>query len=223
MGNSEETLDTALYPSNAYSKREEKSKEIETKKPKVDKVVTGEVKRKKRSLGDKFKETFLVSDSKSVGEFVFIDVIVPTIKELLADIINKGSNMLIFGDTRTTNRYRPGSSSRGAPQINYGSYSNQKIEPDRRKRNIDPRIRSTHQFDNLVFGSAWEAEDVRDKLIELIEAYGQATVADFYDAAGITSEYTDNKYGWEELGGAKIRRTAEGYVILLPKAGYLGE
>lgn len=222
MGNSDKTIEKALYPSNSHTKREEKSKETETKKPKVEKVVTGEVKRKKRSLGDKFKETFLVSDSKSVGEFVFIDVIVPTVKELIIDIINKGSNMLVFGDTRTVNRYRTGSNARGAPRINYGSYSNQRIEPERRK-SIDPRIRSTHQFDNLVFGSAWEAEDVRDKLIELIESYGQATVADFYDAAGITSEYTDNKYGWEELGGAKIRRTAEGYVILLPKAGYLGE
>lgn len=215
-------IDKSLYPSNSQRVTTQKPIKEEEIKPKVEKVVTGDVKRKKKTIGDKFKDTFLVSDSKTVGGFVFTDVIVPTVKELIIDIINKGSNMLVFGDTRTVSRDRGSYSGRNT-RFDYGGLSTAKVQDSNRRRQIDGRIRATHQFDNLVFDTAWEAEDVRDKLVELIETYGQATVADFYDAAGITSEYTDNKYGWEELGSAKIRKASDGYVILLPRAVFLGE
>lgn len=219
----EETTDPfnrALYPSNSYkSKDKQPSKEV-TEKVKVEKIVTGPVIKKKKTLGDKFKETFMVSDSKEVSRYVFLDVIVPTIKELFIDIINKGSNMLIFGDTRSASKNLPFSGGR-TTRVNYGNYSSSSLLDNRRQ--IDYRMRATHNFDNLIFRTKWEAEEVRDKLVELIYAYGQATVADLYDAAGITSEYTDRKYGWEELGSAKIRRVVDGYVIILPKAVLLGD
>lgn len=213
------SMDRALYPSN--SNRIKKKQEIkeEMQKVKVEKIVTGPVVKKKKSLTDKFKETFMVSDSKEVGKYVFLDVIVPTIKELFIDIINKGSNMMIFGDTRSASKNLPFTGGKPS-RINYGSYSSSLFD---NRRQIDYRTRATHNFDNLVFRTKWEAEEVRDKMVELTYSYGQATVADLYDAAGITSEYTDRKYGWEELGSAKIRRVPDGYVILLPKALLLGD
>jgi hypothetical protein len=52
----------------------------------------------------------------------------------------------------------------------------------------------------------------------LIDTYGIVSVADFYDLVGITGNYTDNKYGWNNIHSASIVRVREGYMIKLPRA-----
>ena len=42
-------------------------------------------------------------------------------------------------------------------------------------------------------------------------------MADLYDLVGMTSNYTDNKYGWYDLRTAYIQGVSGGYVIRLPK------
>lgn len=218
MSDDNKIITPSMYPSNS-NKNKKKCEEDKTKiEPRVEKLTTGKVVVKKKTVGDKFKDTFVATDSKEVTKYVFRDVIVPTVKELLVDIINKGTNMLIFGDTRTTPRRSRIASNRARPsRINYGSYSSYDNGPRERRREIDYKTRATHDFDTLEYSTKWEAENVRDKLVELTYQYGQATVADLYDASGITSEYTDRSYGWTELGSAKIRRSENGYIILLPR------
>lgn len=217
MSDDKKIITPSIYPSNS-NKNKKKCEEGENKiEPRVEKLTTGKVVVKKKTVGDKFKDTFVATESKEVTKYVFRDVIVPTVKELLVDIINKGTNMLIFGDTRTTPRQSSISSNRARPsRINYGNYSSYD-SPKNRRREIDYKTRATHDFDTLEYSTKWEAENVRDKLVELTYLYGQATVADLYDASGITSEYTDRDYGWAELGSAKIRRSQGGYIILLPR------
>ena len=56
------------------------------------------------------------------------------------------------------------------------------------------------------------------RMDELISSYRVVSVADFYDLAGITPEYTDNKYGWTDIRSANIVRVRDGYMIKLPRA-----
>ena len=42
-------------------------------------------------------------------------------------------------------------------------------------------------------------------------------MADFYELAGIESEWTDEKYGWGELSEARVERVRNGYIVALPK------
>ena len=73
-------------------------------------------------------------------------------------------------------------------------------------------------FDDVYFDSRGEAELVRDGMLEALDVYKQVTVADFYDLAGVTTEFTDNKFGWVDLRGIEVRRSPRyGYYIVLPK------
>ena len=62
-----------------------------------------------------------------------------------------------------------------------------------------------------------DAEDVLDRLRDLINQFDVATVADFKELLGITGDFTDNTWGWDDLRSAGIRAVRGGYVIDLPR------
>lgn len=56
-----------------------------------------------------------------------------------------------------------------------------------------------------------------EHMIDALATYNCVSVADLYDLVGMTSNYTDNKYGWYDLRTAYIQGVSGGYVIRLPK------
>ena len=56
-----------------------------------------------------------------------------------------------------------------------------------------------------------------NQMIDALATYNCVSVADLYDLVGMTSNYTDNKYGWYDLRTAYIQGVSGGYVIRLPK------
>jgi hypothetical protein len=58
---------------------------------------------------------------------------------------------------------------------------------------------------------------VLSSLVELIDTYDVATVADFYSSVGLEGEWSDNKFGWDNLSSAEVKRIREGYILVLPK------
>lgn len=101
------------YRSNSHKAKAE-AKEAAEKK--VDKVVTGNVKRKKKSEVSKFKDVFISEDVSNVKSYIFLDVLVPAIKKAVSDIVKDGVDMMLYGDKRSGSR---GSSS----YVSYRSYS----------------------------------------------------------------------------------------------------
>lgn len=79
------------------------------------------------------------------------------------------------------------------------------------------QARSRHDFDEVVLTSRTEAEEVIDRLFEVVSRYGTATVADLYELVGITGTHTDNKWGWTDLRGAGVSRVRGGYLLDLPE------
>ena len=71
---------------------------------------------------------------------------------------------------------------------------------------------------NIVFNSRGDAEAVLMSMDELISQYEVVRVADLYDLAGITGDYTDYRYGWTDIRSARIERVRDGYIIRMPKA-----
>ena len=63
-------------------------------------------------------------------------------------------------------------------------------------------------------------QTVKRILCEIIDTYGCATVADYFDVIGIIPKYTDDKYGWTSLNKTKIVRTNEKdiFELILPEA-----
>ena len=218
MDNNDKKLLEVDFPSNSQtSAGQSRSKKADTEK-KLKKVVTGTVKKKKRSFGKKMAETLLEDDTKSVGSYIFYDVLIPAAKALISDTVGGGIEMLLFGEKRGNRTRRDG----GRSYTNYGSYSYSSSSIKSRDSRDRPREmtragRARHDFDEIVLETRGEAEEVLSHLVDLTIDYGQATVADLYDLVGITSDFTDQKYGWIELHDANVQRVRGGYLINLPR------
>ena len=99
---------------------------------------------------------------------------------------------------------------------NYGtrvSYRSYYEERNRRDNKIN------YQFNNnkIIFDSRTSAEEVKEKMEEIIDEYGHVAVSDLYEIAAIKNDYWDSKYGWTSLRNAKVIRCRDGYYIDLPK------
>lgn len=203
-------VDEKNYPSNSNSKKQ--GKDEGSHKKKVDKVVTGEAIQRKKPLGSRIKETFTGEDARSVGSYILFDVFVPAAKAMLADAASQGAERLLFGDSSPRTRS-------GSGRSNYTSYNRMHSSSSgpSSRREISYRARATHDFDEIVVASRGEAEEVLDRLGDLVDSYDVASVADFYDLVGITGNFTDDKWGWADLRSASVRRVRDGYLISLPK------
>lgn len=193
------------YPSNAHSTKGDKKEER-----KVERIVKGNVVRKKKTLGKKMAETFIGDDSKNVFQYIIYDVLIPAAKETLSSMVSGGIEMLLFGETRGRNTRRD----KGRSYVSYGDYYKNN---ERRDRDRERSTRARHNFDDITLDSRGEAEEVLSALVDMVEDYGMASVADYYEMVGVTSNFTDNKYGWTNLSSASVSRVRGGYLINLPR------
>lgn len=208
------------YPSNSKTQKAEKALTEQTR-PKVEKVVKGVVKRQKPSLGKRMAETLALDDTKNVKNYIVHDVLIPAAKSMICDIVGWGgfAEMILFSGGR--HGRGPSSTIRrdgGTSRINYGSISRDpyRNSRDQQKESV-VRTRGRFDFDDLIIPTRGEAEEVLSKLFDLTVEYGQATVADLYDACDLPTEFTDNKWGWTDLRGVEPRRVHDGYILTLPK------
>lgn len=170
----------------------------------VTKVVSGTVKKKKKSEVSKFKDVFISEDVNSVKSYILMDVLVPSIKKALSDIVKDGIDMILYGDKRSGNRSN-------SSHVSYRDYSGSRSSSNRSSR-------INYDFADLVYDTRSEAENVLSSMDELIDRYGVVTVADMCDLAGVTCNYTDNKYGWMNISSAQVVHGRDGYIIKMPKA-----
>ena len=199
-----------------YPGNNQKSRQEPKKKEKQQQITTGKVVQKKKSLGRKFTETFLGDDIESVSTYIIHDVIIPAAKNMMSDTVSNGIEMLLFGQVRGSRTVRD----RNQSYVSYNSpYKNSRATNVRneRERPYSNRSRSRHNFDDIVLETRGEAEEVLSHLVDLTEDYGMASVADLYDLVGITSNFTDNKYGWDNLSTATVERVRDGYLVHLPR------
>lgn len=185
--------------SHAYKNKKQEEKKIE-------KVVKGNVKTKKKSEARKFTDVFISEDAHNVKNYIFMDVLVPAIKKAISDIVTDGIDMILYGGTGSSKKKRDGYTS-------YRSYSSS----DRKDRD---RFAYNKGFDldDIIFESRVDAEDVREQMEEIIDNYGIVTVSDLYEMSDLPLPYTGNKYGWTSLRSSDIVRVrGGGYSIKLPR------
>ena len=194
------------YKPNSYKSREAQ-KEVQAEKPKVEKIVTGGVRTKKKSELSKFKDVFIAEDMDNIKKYVLMDILVPAFKKAISDIVRNGIDMLLYGEVGSEKR------SGNASKVSYRSYYERNND-----RASGSRVKPTYGYDDIVLESRGEAEEVLDKLEELIETFKIASVADLYDLVGVSCEYTANNYGWTNLRNASVVRVRDGYLLKLPKA-----
>ncbi len=192
------------YKSNSHKSKEENKADVPEKK--VEKVISGTARTKKKSEFSKFANTFISEDIQSVKDYILMDVLVPAVKKAISDVVTNGIDMILYGESGSKK------SSSTSSKVSYRSYYDR---PNDRERHRS----SSFDYDDILFDSRGEAESVLDRMDELISTYDVVSVADFYELADITNEnYMNNKYGWKDIRSAKIVRTRDGYMIRMPRA-----
>lgn len=191
------------------SNRFKEEQRVKDKERKVEKVVTGKVITKKKSKMSKIAGEFISDDANNVGSYIWKDVLVPTIKRTISDIITDGIDILLYGESRR------GSKRSTADRVSYTNYSSRDRGPARNDRYA---LSSGYSYDDIILENRGEAEDVLTRMDELMETYGLVRVADLFDLVGKSCSYTDNKYGWTNIRNAEIVRVREGYLIKMPRA-----
>jgi hypothetical protein len=189
------------------------------KKPEIKPIVSGKVIEKKPSLFKRLGEAFTGDDTQTVGQYLMFDVVVPTVKALVLDLVNQGLERKFYGDGRSSSSTRragyattynrpSGTAYPGKPMTSAGSNG---------RREMSERARAAHDFDEIILKEKGEGEIVLDTMQEYINDAGLVTVGTLLSLVGITPAFTDEKYGWYELGSSRTVRVREGYLLQMPR------
>ena len=202
-------------PSNSHKSREENALSSQKKKQ-ITKVTKGTVRTKKKNEMSKLGNMFISEDASKVKSYILMDVLVPTIKKAISDIVKNGVDMILYGEVGQNKKRTYASTVSYRDYYDNGSRSVSRFDDPSRAR-----TRVGYNFDDIILETRGEAEEVLSSMDELIETYGSVSVADMYDLVGISCEYTDNKYGWKNIRTAEPVRVRDGYMLKLPKASLL--
>lgn len=196
-------------------------------RPEVKKIVTGKVVQRKRSVGTKLKDFIFGGEKEGVLGFLVEHVIKPAAQDMVADAVREGVDRMVYGENRpSVGRSRPGGS---GSFTNYGNFANRGSSGGTTiRRSPDPRGeapsaptfsrqgRQRHDFGEIVLGTRAEATEVLRTLDAHIQRYDTASVSDLLRMLGVTPEWTDEKWGWDNIGNASVRHTRDGYLLDLP-------
>lgn len=172
---------------------------------------------KKPSIGKEFAASFINEDVDNVKRYVLFDVIIPTIKDTILDMIS----MAFYSDTYSSRgRRRGGGYYSHNERTNYNSYYRGDRDRDRDDRRQSTRRRRSSDIPEVIVDTHDDVRDVVAEMKELIDEYGACSVADLNDMVNLSdlTEHTDEKWGWESLPEhVRSRKVREGYLIELPR------
>lgn len=178
----------------------------------IETIAKGKV--KKPGLTRKFVDSFFAEDVEDMGDFIFTNVIMPSIKRILS----QSFNALLYGKGASTRE-------RNGEYRDYVSYRNY-FDDDRpsRRRSPSSGVRRIYHWDDIIFEDdeystgKEKAEKVLDKMYEDIKEYGVTTLQWLYEYSGNTAPWTSNNYGWTSISSADIVNIGGGdWAIQMPK------
>ena len=153
------------YKSNSHKSKEQESRKVEEKR--VEKVVKGSTRTKKKSELSKIKDTFISEDAANVKSYIIGDVLIPAAKKAISDIVSNGIDMILYGG-KSPNRDRRGSSN----YISYRDYSRR--DDDRRYSSSNTSVINFVNEDPNKFNSFVEDKNIQVKcFVELCIARGE--------------------------------------------------
>ena len=184
------------------------------------KVTSGNVRKTKNTGIRRFANQFLAEDLGSIWDYTINEIIFPSIGDWIQDIVA----MIFPGSSgRKSRRY-------SSDREDYVSYS--KDKGSSRSKYADAKARETSKYKTgadvmgVVFETRMDADRVLDELNYYGRKYHNATVAQFYGAAGITSDnYMNNKFGWSynDIRNAYVSRMHGGFIIVIAPAVQLDD
>ncbi len=202
-----------------YASNSDKSKKGE-EPPKKDlqKVVVGEVVVKEKSLGSRFKNIFLGGDMHTASNYIVAEVLLPATRNLLVEIVTKGMDRLVYGESGFRPRSRPSSY---APRVQYNNPVNRGVGVTRAylpdQRPVDRWEQTTKStLDSVILNSKTDAENVIEQMTNVVDMYEVVSLADLNELIGQSSTHIDHKWGWSNLAALELRQVREGWQLTFP-------
>ena len=156
------------------------------------------------------------TDIGGAGGTIWEDVIKPTFLDVCRDIMYAAADYF-FGGVGGRR------SSQGKKNGKNGKYTNYSSKSTQKTGKKLPSVASYYmEFDKRRAESEDDdpgAEDVRDSMVDVIDASGSVSIQDMITLAGkSTTNYTLADWGWTDMSRAMVRRNSNGsYYIDLPK------
>lgn len=201
------------YPSNSNRFKEAQIEKKEEPK-KIEKVITGTAKVKKKNGVQKFTDVFIAEDMTKVRNYFIYEILIPNIKRTLSTVLKEGVDNL-FGTFKNSN------GTTRADKISYDRfypdprYSDRPYTPDSTPKRV-------YSYDKVIIDTRDEAQEVLTRMDEMMAQYHSISVAEFYSLVGVDNyDFTAHDFGWKDIRSAEILKVSDGYLIKLPKAGPL--
>lgn len=182
--------------------------------------LSGKVTVSEPSRWEKLRKTFIAEDAKDIGQYVLYDIVIPTIRRTIRDVIVGSADRIFLGTSTTpSSLYRD----RGVtmPRTNYSGKS--RATSLRAERQLDTPsyqvspAKSGYDLADVIFNSREDAERVLDTLIRRVEDYGRVSVDEYMRMIGRSVDYTAQNWGWVNLMNATItNHVGGGYSLNLP-------
>lgn len=185
--------------------------EVEKVRHKVPKG--GVVKEKKRPLIERLVVGVVGPNGiKGIVTSLYSDIIVPNLQQMVFDSLSRGFYQMIFR-TDAPPQYRGTYGGR----TDYRTYSS---GPAYTPPKVDTRtVRPKNHVERYYIQTRHDAEYVLNDLVDYSGRYGFATVADYYEALQVPTEFTHNSYGWTHQQMLTVRVLPENgvYYLDLPR------
>lgn len=189
-------------PSNSHKSKEPPA----PARPAMEKVIEGKIVQRKDPFWRRVSKSMIAEDASTVGDFLLEDVVIPSLKDLLRNIIFGSVERTLYGRASV-----PGSRSfvgSGVTNLRTAYHNVPAQSPPRPA--LTQSARANHAFTEYTFERREDALSVLSSLIQGIEEYGSVSVKDLYDLLGITDDFTSRGWGWTNLEHAEARQARGG-------------
>ena len=187
-------------------------------RPKMTRILDVEPKKPKRGLFSRLMHGAFGPDGfKRIGEYIGKDIVMPAIKNIIADSITSGINMALFGENKPSRNIGRGYDygRTYAPKTDYASRYG---APQPSAQPQAPSYRGYNYVVEYVIEDRMKAAEILSIMKENADKYGSVSVADYYEMLGIGTEFTDHNWGWGlgAISRTTIMPTRGGYIIKFP-------
>lgn len=176
---------------------------------------------KKESGLSKIFKSLVATDAKNVKDYLIFDVLIPSIKNAIGDLIVTATNMTLWG--KSGKRYGGGYGGYFGNSFDYGKmYKGNGFNASgilgKTQRQEEPMSEAL-DFNEIIFADRYDAEKVYTKMCERIAEYGLVTVSNFFRFSGLDpQEVVAENWGWYDLPTRTIEPYKGAWILRLPQA-----
>lgn len=205
------------YKEETAEKIKEKLKDIELERVKGEElgVKTKQIKlvKKKDSWFEKVSRWFISEDVDDIKSYLIFDLIIPGIKDVTFDLVE----MILFGEKSNRKRHS------GSSKVSYSGYYDRKECRSRNKSRYREDKDTSTDYKDIIVEERGDAEDIVDRMQDLIDRNGKASIADLLDLVNLPSNFTDVDWGWTNPRSISYRRVRDGYKIDVDRIKDIGD